>query len=338
MLNLYERIELLSKLQQYILDNGDEWNTVKERAGNYNAWFIPEFIDSATKSIAASFLEKENLLHWVKEYAIPLLNENPVNVGITMAGNIPLVGFHDFLCVFIQGHKQTIKLSSKDNVLLPYLVNKLIGWNAAVSELVSFQEMLKGCDAYIATGSNNSARYFEYYFRKYPHIIRKNKTSVGIIKGNESMAALEKLADDIYLYFGLGCRSITKIFVPAGYDFIPLLEAFKKYDSLVDNHKYKHNYDYNLAMHLVNQKFYMTNGSIILSENKSAFSPISQLNYQYYTDINEVYAALNPEEIQCITGIDKIPFGSSQAPQLTDYADGIDTMAFLKQLTGTITV
>jgi hypothetical protein len=334
MLNLHERVELLSNLQQYILENGSEWASVKERASNYNAWFTPAFIDIATNNIVSSFLNKEKLLRWAADYAISPQNERPVNVGITMAGNIPLVGFHDFLCAFIQGHKQTIKLSSKDNVLLPWLVEKMITWNEDVGELVFFKEMLKGCEAYIATGSNNSARYFEYYFRKYPHIIRKNRTSVGIIKGNEGTTELEKLADDVYLYFGLGCRSVTKIFVPADYDFIPLLEAFKKYDDLIDNHKYKHNYDYNLAMHMVNQKFYMTNGSVILSENKNSFSPIGQLNYQYYTHTNEIYEDLNPEEIQCITGIDKLPFGSSQLPQLIDYADGIDTMHFLKKLTG----
>ncbi|MFT3702523.1 MAG: acyl-CoA reductase [Agriterribacter sp.] len=332
MLNLHQRTELLSNLQQYILSDNTDWNTAKERASHYNAWFTPAFIDVAIQQIAQSFLDAAKLQQWITEYRVPAENEQTANVGITMAGNIPLVGFHDFLCTFIQGHKQTIKLSSKDNVLLKHLVEKMTEWNSEVSSHVEFRDLLKGCDAYIATGSNNSARYFEYYFRKYPHIIRKNRTSVAIIKGTESNHDLENLADDICMYFGLGCRSVTKIFVPADYDFIPLLEALKKYDAQIENHKYKHNYDFNLAMHIVNQKFYMTNGSIILSENQSVFSAISQLNYQFYNDTNEIYAGLNPEEIQCIAGSDKLPFGFSQAPQLNDYADGIDTMLFLKNL------
>ena len=160
----------------------------------------------------------------------------------------------------------------------------MAAWNEEVNDLISFSEMLKGCDAYIATGSNNSAGYFEYYFGKYPHIIRRNRTSVAILTGNETNEELEKLADDVYLYFGLGCRNVTKLYVPEGYDFIPLLTAFKKYNYLADHHKYKNNYDYNLAIHLLNKKFYMSNESLLLVEDASLFSPISQLNYEFYTD------------------------------------------------------
>ncbi|MEI9909839.1 MAG: hypothetical protein WDO71_09315 [Bacteroidota bacterium] len=201
--------------------------------------------------------------------------------GIVMAGNIPLVGFHDLLCVFIAGHKAIIKPSSKDDTLIRHLAAKLIEWEIEVSELIQFAEMLKNCEAYIATGSNNSAGYFEYYFKKYPHIIRRNRTSVAILTGHETHDELAKLADDVYCYFGLGCRNVTKIHVPKEYDFIPLLTAFKKYDYLAEHHKYKNNYDYNLAIHLLNKKMYMSNPSLLLIEEASPFSPISQLNYEF---------------------------------------------------------
>ncbi len=193
-----------------------------------------------------------------------------------------------------------------------------------------FSEMLKGCDAYIATGSNNSARYFDYYFSKYPHIIRRNRTSVAILSGNENKEDLEKLADDVYQYFGLGCRNVTKIYVPEQYDFIPLLEAFKKYNHLIEHHKYKNNYDYQLALLILNKKFYMTNGSIILYEDAQIFSPISQLNYEYYSSAEELAGRLQQhEDVQCVVARNVIPFGQAQQPGLTDYADGVDTLQFL---------
>jgi len=193
--------------------------------------------------------------------------------------------------------------------------------------------MLKGCDAYITTGSNNSARYFEYYFSKYPNIIRRNRTSVAVLDGTETPEELDKLADDVHLYFGMGCRNVTKIFIPKNYDFIPILSAFKKYDRFKDHHKYKNNYDYNLALHILNGKFYMTNESVILVESPSIFSPISQLNYEFYTrkkDVDESLRLL--EYLQCAVGHGYIPFGQAQLPSLTDYADGVDTMKFLTSL------
>lgn len=332
MLNLQERIGILTRIKDYILSNDVNWKTALRQASENNAWFIPEFIEHAVRQVAEAYLQKEKLEEWTAHYDIPQVPQTPFNIGVVMAGNIPLVGFFDFLCVFASGHRQTIKLSSKDNILLKRITDKMTEWDGNVADHVKYAEMLKGCDAYIATGSNNSARYFDYYFGKYPHVIRKNRTSVAIVKGNETTGQLEKLADDVYLYFGMGCRNVTKIYVPEGYDFVPMLDAFRKYDYLIENHKYKHNYDYNLAMHIVNQKFYMTNESILLSENTSPFSPISQLHYQYYNNANEIYAQLNPDEIQCITGVEKIPFGQAQTPSLYDYADGIDTMFFLKSL------
>lgn len=332
MLNLQQRINILTRLQKYITGNDPVWLSTKARAAESNPWFITPFIDNAIQNIASHFLEPSKINSWVASYDIPEQTTVPVNVGITMAGNIPLAGFHDFLCVFVSGRKQTVKLSSKDNLLLKHIAEKMISWEPAIKDHVAFADMLKGCEAYIATGSNNTARYFEYYFRKYPHIIRKNRTSVAILKGGETPYELEKLADDVYLYFGLGCRNVTKIYVPPGYDFLPLLASFKKYNNLIENHKYKHNYDFNLAIQIMNQKYYMTNGSVILTENPSVFSPISQLHYAFYNNPEDVYNTLNPEEIQCICGTEKIPLGAAQSPGLTDYADGIDTMKFLKQL------
>jgi hypothetical protein len=244
------------------------------------------------------------------------------NVGLVMAGNIPLVGFHDFLSVFVSGHRQTIKLSSKDDVLLPHLAGKLREWGATG---ITFADMLKGCDAYIATGSNNSARYFQQYFAKYPSVIRRNRTSVAVLTGRESRDELNLLADDIQLYFGLGCRNVTKIYVPRGYDFVPLLDALKRYAYFFDHDKYRNNYDYQLAIYLMNNRFYMTNDSIVLLENTDLFSPIGTLYYDY--------GAFTPsDDIQCVVGQGYMAFGRTQKPGLADYADGVNTLAFLNTL------
>ncbi|HEY6062121.1 MAG TPA: acyl-CoA reductase, partial [Chitinophagaceae bacterium] len=256
-MNLPYRIDLLVRLGQYILSEERPWQQAKEKAGYENGWFIPEFVDLATKNIARSFLQNEILTDWSNSYQLQTLNLKPQTIGIVMAGNIPLVGFHDLLCVLISGHKAMIRLSSKDKVLIKHLMEKMSEWDAGINNLVQFSEMLKGCDAYIATGSNNSSRYFDHYFGKYPHIIRRNRTSVAVLGGEETKVELEKLADDVYQYFGLGCRNVTKLYVPAEYDFIPLLDAFKKYNWLADHPKYKNNYDYNLALHLLNKKYYM---------------------------------------------------------------------------------
>ena len=332
-MNLEQRIDLLVQLGDYIKANDEEWQSVKQMAHSKNSWFIPEFIDLASLNIANQFLSREKLHAWIEQYHLPQENSQPKNVGVVMAGNIPLVGFQDFLCVFISGHSITIKPSSKDDVLLKHLIRKLYEWDVTVQNSVSFAEMLKGCDAYIATGSNNSGRYFEYYFSKYPSIIRKNRTSVAILDGAETSADIDKLTDDIQLYFGLGCRNITKLFVPKDYDFIPLLQALNKYGYFTDFHKYKHNFDYQLALLMMNNKFYMTGGGLVLTENTSPFSPVGQVNFEYYTDKTSILDALNGNsDIQCIIGKGLIEFGQAQYPSLNDYADGIDTMKFLAGL------
>lgn len=332
-MQLQQRIDLLVRLGEYMQNGSNEFSVIKEKAHNENPWFIPEFIDLAIKNICTNFLQKDKLEEWAESYNLPGENNDPKTVGIVMAGNIPLVGFHDFLCVFITGHHAFIKPSSKDVVLIKHLVEKLYEWEANVQNLVSFAEIIKGCHAYIATGSNNSGRYFEYYFGKYPSIIRKNRTSVAVLDGTETKETLEKLTDDIQLYFGLGCRNVTKLFIPQGYDFMNFLSALKKYDHLMEFHKYKHNYDYNLALLIMNNKFYMTDGSLILTENDPVFSPVSQVNYSFYHNIHELIKTLEKNtDIQCIVANDGIPFGKAQSPLLTDYADGIDTIKFLSTL------
>lgn len=328
-----QRIKALIRLGSYIKENGEAWQAAKDRAFRENGWFVPEYIDKAAANIEQQFLQQDQLEQWVAQYQLPAQNAAPKTIGIVMAGNIPLVGFHDFLCGFITGNQLAIKLSSKDAVLLRHLVNQLLEWAPELQNEIHFQEQLKNCDAYIATGSNNTSRYFEYYFAKYPSIIRKNRTSVALLDGSETADELQALADDVMLYFGLGCRNVTQVYVPQDYDFVPLLSASKKYLWAADHNKYKNNYDYNLAILLLNNRFYMTNDAVLLAENESPFSAISQLNYQFYTNAAEVLEKLKGStDVQAIVGHYGIPFGKAQTPGLTDYADGVDTMAWMKGL------
>lgn len=331
---LQERIKLLTKLGQYLSENDPEWQKVKERAFQHNQWFIPAFIDAAVVNIIDQFLQNTLLTNWAKQYQLPEIVPNPQSVGIVMAGNIPLVGFHDLLCVFISGHRAVIKTSSKDDLLIKFLVKKLYEWDLSIQNYISFTERLNKLDAYIATGSNNSSRYFDYYFGKYPHIIRKNRTSIAVLDGTETNDNLTALADDIMLFFGLGCRNITQVYIPEGYDFMPLLAALKKYEGLMDFHKYKNNFDYHLALLIMGRKYYMNNDLVVLTENISPFSPVSQLHYCFYSNKSTLLdRVIKDENIQCIVDGNLIAYGSVQKPSLTDYADGIDTINFLKGLT-----
>lgn len=332
-MKLEKRKSLLIRLGEYMLSEDPEWKETKEKAFAENSWFIPEFVNLSVESIAQNYLHPSALDTLIKTYQLREENPHPKKTGIIMAGNIPLVGFHDFLCVFLSGHIAFIKPSSKDEVLIKHLVQKIVEWDESAASFIQFASMLKGCDAYIATGSNNSSRYFEYYFNKYPHIIRKNRTSVALLHGRETKEELEKLADDVYQYFGLGCRNTTKIYVPDEYDFIPLLNAFKKYDHLSDHNKYRNNYDYNLAILLLNKRYYMSNGSILLVEDNSFFSPISQLHYEFYRNKETIQKKLHDNDaIQCISGDESTVFGKAQKPGVLEFADGVDTMAFLQKL------
>ena len=332
-MQLDRRRSLLIKLGEYMMGKSEGWERAKEKAFGENNWFIPEFVNLSVETIAQNYLTAQQLDILINTYHLSQENYHPKKVGMVMAGNIPLVGFHDFLCVFITGHVAFIKPSSKDEVLIKHLVNKLTEWDSEISSIVQFGGMLKGCDAYIATGSNNTGRYFEYYFQKYPHIIRKNRTSVAILSGKETRQDLEKFADDVYQYFGLGCRNVTKIYVPADYNFELLLAAFKKYDHLIDHNKYKNNYDYNLAILLLNHRYYMTNGSILLVEDNSFFSPISQLHYEFYEDKNIVQKKLHDNAaLQCVVSDETSGFGKAQQPNICEFADGIDTILFLQKI------
>lgn len=322
-----QRINLLVRLGEYMDSNRLEWMDIQDRAVNANQWFTAAHISLAIENITDQFLKKDKLENWVSQYKLP---ENRKTVGIVMAGNIPLVGFHDFLCGFMSGHILWLKLSSKDDILLKHLIAKLIEWEPSVAGKVLIADRLNNCDAYIATGSNNTSRYFEQYFGKYPNIIRKNRTSVAILDGDETDEELSLLADDVYHFYGLGCRNVTQICVPQGYDFIRLLNIFNRHNDYADLNKYKNNYDYHLAIYLLNRVPYMSNESLLLVENDLPYSAVSVLHYKYYDNKDELVAKLSAsDEIQAIIGRGFTPFGDSQKPALSEYADGVDTMAFL---------
>jgi len=330
-MNIQARIDAFFTLgDKYLNNNNLSFSSVKMDASVQNAWFLPKFIDQSAKQMIEQFLQRPDLKNWVNLYPSISNTSSNIKVGIVMAGNIPMVGFHDLLSVLIAGHIAVVKLSSKDKILIQYLIDSLIEINPEFKERIIVQEQLINCDAYIATGSNSAGEYFEQYFGKYPNIIRKNKTSIAILDGSESVEDLNLLADDMMLYFGMGCRNVTQIWVPTEYDFLPLVTALKKYDYLVDQHKYKHNYDFQLALLMMNRQYYMDAGGILLSENASPFAAISQIHYQFYD--NNKLPEIDPQHIQCIVGKNGLPFGSLQKPSLSQYADGVDTLEFLSSL------
>lgn len=330
-MNLQTRLNSFFLLKDRLLDpNNEALIQAKATAYNQNSWFLPDFIEKAISQIAHQFLTKEALMEWTATYPQIADKMTHKKVGIVMAGNIPFVGFHDLLSTLIAGHTAVVKLSTKDTVGMEYIINTLIEIAPQWKEHIIVQSHLKDCDAYIATGSNNTSRYFEQYFGKYPHIIRSNKTSIAILDGGESRTDLDLLADDMMLYFGRGCRNVTQVWVPEGYDFIPLLNALKKYNYIIDEHKYRHNYDYQLALLMMTRQFYMDTNAILLSENPSPFAAIAQIHYQFYTPSQT--PIVNPTEIQCIVGKGGLSFGSLQKPSLQQYADGVDTLSFLTSL------
>lgn len=332
-MNLQERKAALLLMGDYLKDANDAgWQEAKRRAAAANGWFTEAFINLAAANIAERFLTAGALQQLIDRFGIgePL---SPKRVGIVMAGNVPMVGFHDLLCTFLCGHYAVVKPSSKDEVLMTYVVEKLIEFAPAAEPYLTIAERLNGCEAYIATGSNNSAAVFEHYFSKYPHIIRRNRTSVAVLTGAESAEDLQRLADDVYAFFGLGCRNVTKLFVPKDYNFEPLVAAFRKYDYLADHSKYKNNYDYNLAIALLNRRPFMSGESLLLLEDESLFSPIAQLNYSFYENADEVYRTLQASnEVQCVVGQAGLPFGEAQQPGVCDFADGVNTVEFLQSL------
>lgn len=328
MQSLEKRINALVSLGNYLSEkHNEDWQRIKRQATNANAWFTEAHIDAATDSIIKQFLQKEKLQEWISQYLLPSTSRK---VGIVMAGNIPMGGFHDMLCGYISGQDIYVKLSSKDDVLMKHLVEKICHYDEDAANTLHMAPQLKGMDAYIATGSNNTARYFEQYFAQYPHIIRRNRTSVAILDGKETDDELHGLSKDILLHFGLGCRNITQICVPEHYDFERILNAMKPYHEYIHHNKYKNNYDYQLAIYLLNKVPYMTDGTLLLIENEIPFSAVSVLHYRFYNDKEKLTETFNHSaDIQAIVGHGHIAFGKAQTPSLNDYADGIDTMNFL---------
>ena len=306
-------------------------------AERYNAWFTPEQLHFAMASWGEA-LKKENLETWINQYELDKEAEKK-KVALIMAGNLPLVGFHDFLSVLITGHSVIAKLSSNDKLILPFLAKILIHIEPEFYNCITFTETkLPEFDAVIATGSNNTARYFEYYFKTKPHIIRKNRNAVAILSGNETDNQLDLLSEDIFTYFGMGCRSVSKLFVPKEYNFDKFFNAIYKHNEIVNHNKYANNYDYNKAVYLMSLFPILDNGFLILKEDENYSSPIATVFYEHYDNKEDLKSKLNlkKESIQCIVAQDfsenEIPFGSSQHPKLWDYADGVDTIAFLLKI------
>lgn len=314
----------------------EPFNMQIKRCQESNAWFTEENVIYAFSSWS-KILNHEHLNKWVSKYN--LNNSKLKNIGVIMAGNIPLVGFHDFLTVLISGNQIIVKQSSTDKYLLPLIAKYIEHIEPLFKGKITFtEEKLSDFDAIIATGSNNTARYFDYYFGKYPNIIRQNRNSIAILSGKESENELQKLGEDIFRYFGLGCRSVAKIFVPKNYDFDQLFKAIYPYKDLINYIKYQNNYDYNKAVYLMSQFKLIENGFLMLKEDNSYSSPIASLFYEYYENEEQLKHQLNTEKesIQCIVGnlniTNIVSFGETQKPQLWDYADGIDTLEFLQNL------
>jgi hypothetical protein len=342
---LTERIDLLVELGHYLLQEETDADLEKAIRKSYaeNQWFTPENQQNALKAIGDKMLKREALENWAKRYAIGNHEHPQRNIALIMAGNIPLVGFHDWLCVFLAGERAVVKLSDKDPYLMPFLTDKLGDWNFESREYTHYVtegEKLHSFDAVVATGSNNTARYFQQYFGKYPHIIRHNRNSVALLNGQESLADLYALGRDIFSYFGLGCRNVSKIYVPQGYDFEPLLEALHEYREIIHHNKYKNNFDYNMTLLVLNNVKYMNNGCLILQEETSLSSRIASLHYEFYHTAEDLEQKINAHlpDIQCVVGnmpllcAPVLPFGQTQEPGLTDYPDGVDVMQFLLQL------
>lgn len=339
-------IELGKFLAQFSLDNSqqnndvqyneqffDSFETLLALSQSHNGWFTKEQVYFAVNSWAKA-LTDENLSKWISNYNFSKVQ--PKTIGLILAGNIPLVGFHDFLSVLISGHSVLVKTSSNDQHLIKFLANYLIAIDKKLEEKITFTDgKLENYDAVIATGSNNTARYFDYYFKDKPSIIRKNRNSVAILNGNESHEDLVNLGEDIFRYFGLGCRNVSKLFVPIGYNFDTFFKAIFEYQDVIHYEKYANNYDYNKAVFLMSNFKLLDNGFLTLKEDSSYSSPISSVFYEYYDALADLENRLinDEDQIQCVVsnGLTKksIAFGQTQKPQLWDYADNVDTLDFL---------
>ena len=346
-------VELGKFLSQYTLDEQvhrtdvlhndlyfEKFKDLLSLSQSHNGWFTPEQVYFAVESWAKA-LREDNLNKWLSAYPFDCAQDDKTvkTIGLILAGNIPLVGFHDFLSVLITGHKVLVKASSNDQHLLAFLADYLISIEPKLSYYISFTDgKLENFDAIIATGSNNTARYFEFYFKDKPSIIRKNRNSVAVLNGNESHEDLVNLGEDIFRYFGLGCRNVSKLFVPKDYNFDAFFKAIYAYKDVIFYEKYSNNYDYNKAVFLMSNFKLLDNEFLTLKEDTSYASPISSVFYEYYEDIDVLQKRLESEsdQIQCVVSNNLIPnsisFGQTQQPKLWDYADNVDTLQFLISL------
>ena len=331
-MNLATRLTAFIKLGEN-LDKIPE--TAKIQAKNQNKWFTDESINKAIEGVK-TYLEAEKLKKWIQNY--PADHTTPQKVAVVMAGNIPLVGFHDFLCVLLSGHILWARPSNEDSALIKAIADLLIEIEPKFADYIYFVDKINEAEKVIATGSDNTARYFAYYFAKKPHIIRKNRVSVGILNGLESKEDLQALGEDIFTYFGLGCRNVAKLYVPRNYDFTSFFECIQGFAEVVNHNKYFNNYEYNKAIYLLKPIKHLDNGFLLLSENSEIASPVACLFYEYYNNLQELEEKINSQEekIQCIVSKeafwkDSYAFGQAQKPQIDDYADRVDTMKFLLQ-------
>lgn len=296
-----------------------------------NPWFTPGNVRLAL-SATGDTLSEENLARWLSAYPGLQERHDPLTVGVVMAGNIPLVGFHDLLCVLVTGNRLQAKLSTKDELLMRAVADTLAEIEPAYNHLATLTtERLKGFDRVIATGSNNTSRYFEYYFRNVPSLIRRNRNSIAIIDGTESDTELNMLGDDIFSYFGLGCRSVSKLYLPRGYDPASLLPRWERFGNLRSHYRYTVNYDHNRAVMMVNREQFTDGGFVLLRESPSLTPPMAVVHYEFYSPgaLPEMTHLVTGEMLQCIAGHGHLPFGTTQQPELWNYADNIDTISFL---------
>jgi hypothetical protein len=324
--------EFLAKNSEYYNENDVEFQQVLKKSEIENPWFTADNQKFALTQWS-DLLTQGNINEWLQNYSP---SKTRKKVGLILAGNIPLVGLHDVISVILSNHIPLIKLSSKDKTMLPFLLKK---WSEFSEETIDFEfvERLENFDAVIATGSNNTARYLEYYFKNHLSIIRKNRTSIAVLKGDETEEELKLLAHDIFQYFGLGCRNVTRIFIPQEFVIDRLFESFIDFKEIINHNKYANNYDYNRAVYLLNQDKFWDNNFVMLKEDAQLFSPLSVINFSRYSSLDEVkdFIAENEESIQCVVaknelGIDSIQFGEAQNPGLNTYADNVDTMKFLE--------
>ncbi len=318
----------------------DQLNLLVENSKASNGWFTPENVKFALNALGRS-LELHKIERWLNKYPEDIFNRaHSKTVGVVMAGNIPLVGFHDYLSVLLTGYNLLAKLSGDDKKLLPLVHQIFAKLEPGFKFRATFTEKkLTDFDAIIATGSNNTSRYFEYYFGKYPNIIRKNRNGAAVITGSETHEELSALGEDIFRYYGLGCRSVSKLFVPKDYRFDDFFKSIESFNWVSSNHKYNNNYDYNKSVYLINKTPHFDNGFLILKEDAAYASPVAVVHYEHYHDITELNKLLNlhHEHIQCIVSVDEqikgaIKPGKSQYPQLWNYADNVDTIEFLMGL------